>query len=783
MMKNENVLKLEIKLDRIFYPKYVKKITDGEFGIFSAMVIQCLDDTVYNQSYIKLKGVCPNVEYGRTYKIYCSLCETNEQYGDTYEILFMCSCADMSTKDKQKEFLRHVLPQKIVDGLFEMYNDVIPLLENKDMDALTKVKGIGVNTGLRILNLYEESKDYSSLYVELGQLGLTVNFVKRLVDFYHSPDRVVEIIRKNPYQLVEVDGIGFKKADDVACKTGIEKYDIRRVVGFIKYYLNEQGESGKSYLHYTELMKAIFDNLEFVPDNTIKAAANLLVSSNEIMLFDNNEKIALHKFYNLELNILIELYRLQAGEIQIIDSDTIIDSKSLNVCSEKNCELSEVEEKIKDIELKQGFDFTEEQRQAILMGTTNNVVLITGGAGVGKSATANGILKLYPNATVLACALSGKAAVRITEITGFPASTIHKALGYMDGKFTYTKEEPLDVDVVLIDEATMINGTLFLSLLEAIPTGAKVIIMGDIQQLTPIGNCQVFNDVLNSDKLPIVKLTKPHRQALRSGIVPTSIKIANQEQLFDSKFKGNIVLGELQDMELDIEIDSKNLDDKVINHFKTEMDKYHNILEVQICVPMKLRGAVSCYNLNKRLQDMYNPKFSTENEIRVKLTSQKEDKREYIIREGDKVINTKNNYKTVNELGSITPIFNGNIGIVKQIFDNGSCCVDFAEIGDVFLKRKDVDNLELAYACTIHKCQGSQFLSTIVAIDNSSYIMNNSELLYTAITRARKYCVLIGNNSAIRKAIQTKEMKTKQTFLKDMLMNEKGALHKNGYII
>lgn len=175
----------------------------------------------------------------------------------------------------------------------------------------------------------------------------------------------------------------------------------------------------------------------------------------------------------------------------------------------------------------------------------------------------------------------------------------------------------------------MINGTLFLSLLEAIPTGAKVIIMGDVQQLTPIGNCQVFADILDSNVLPVVKLSKPHRQALRSGIIPTSIKIANQQQIFDGNYTGNVIIGELEDMELDIsgKGNDESISDKIIKHFQVELEKFHDVMEVQICVPMRLRGELSCYNLNSKIQSIYNPKLSNCNEIEIflerKMTKQK----------------------------------------------------------------------------------------------------------------------------------------------------------------
>jgi len=303
--------------------------------------------------------------------------------------------------------------------------------------------------------------------------------------------------------------------------------------------------------------------------------------------------------------------------------------------------------------------------------------------------------------------------------------------------------------------------------------------MGDVQQLTPIGNCQVFADILDSDVLPIVKLTKPHRQALMSGIIPTSIKVASQEQIFSNSFDGNAVLGELKDMELDISGNKESLSNRIIKHFQSEMEKYKDIMEVQVCVPMRLKGELSCYNINTKIQDIYNPKFNDGNEIEILLEKKKENVKKYLIRVGDKVLNTKNNYKCVNSNGDNTPVFNGNIGIIKEIGDDGYCIIDFVGIGEVVFSKSDSKNLELAYACTVHKMQGSGFTSTIVGMDSSSFIMNNSELLYTALTRAKKYCILVGNNFAVSKAIQTKEVKTKQTFLRDMLLENKFRLKEN----
>ena len=768
----EKILKFECALDRIIYPKYTKKVQSGDFAIFSMRITKWLDNKIDGVEVIKLKGTTCTLEYGTTYKIFCKLAETHEIYGDTYGLIYISKCIDISSKDKQKEFLKNVLNENLVEKLFDEYDDVIKLLENRDVKSLMKIKGIGNQVALRMIDEYEESKDYSSIYMELGQLGFTHTFIKKLVDFYKSPDTVIDIVKNNPYDLLRVEGIGFKKADEVACKVGITQYDIRRIKGFLLYYLNDQGEAGRSYLNYQDLMKALYDTLGFVPEEIINATAKQMIDNKDVVVLDNGSKIALKKFYDLEKNIMNELFRLQIGLVKVVENDSNKVNSIHDDYIPRSFNIGNWETITENVEEKQGFMFTDEQRAAIKLSLDNHVMALTGGAGVGKTSTANGICSLYSGYSILACALSGKASVRITEATGLPASTIHRALGYQNGEFMFNKDNKLAVDIVLIDEATMINGTLFLSLLEAIPTGAKVIIMGDVQQLTPIGNCQVFADILDSNVLPVVKLSKPHRQALRSGIIPTSIKIANQEQIFDGNYTGNAIIGELEDMELDIsgKGNDESISDKIIKHFQIELEKFHDIMEVQICVPMRLRGELSCYNLNSKIQSIYNPKLSNCNEIEIFLEKKNDEAKKYIIRAGDKVINTKNNYKCINSEGDTTPVFNGNMGIVKEIEKNGMCTIDFIGIGEVIFTKSDCKNLELGYACTVHKLQGSGFCSTIVGLDNSSYIMNNSELLYTAITRAKKYCVLIANNYAVVKSIQTKEVKTKQTFLKGMLL-------------
>ena len=741
-MEEDKIVKCIIELNKIFFPKNVTQIEGGGYGIFSADIIKKGENCEPLLSTIKLKGKVCHIEYCEKYNVSCKLSESHEKYGDTYEIVFINRLVDLGDRVKQRNFLMNVLNENTVTRLFDMYEDVVGLLEERDVKSLCKVKGIGTSSAMRICDRYDESKDYSEIYTELGHLGLTTNLIKKLVDYYKSPDVTIDVVKTNPYALVNVDGIGFKKADEIAEKIGISGSNPNRIKGCILFILSQEGETGRSYLHYTELMSFLFENIGYVEQDIINSVAKQLIANKEVEVTNNGEYIGLKKFHQLELDILDELNRLKNAE------------------SNEKFEFDNWKEDIKATEEEQGFDFTEEQLEAIELFTKSNIMALTGLAGAGKSATAKGMTDLVSEFTISACALSGKASVRITEATGIEASTIHRLLGYQEGHFMYNKSIPLDTNVVLIDEATMISGELFLSLLQAIPDGAKVIMMGDVQQLTPIGSCQVFADVLSSNIIPIYKLTKPHRQAMRSGIIPTSLKIANQEQIFESTFEGNNIIGELQDMELDIFKNDDTPSIRVVNHFMKHYRKSNNLMETQIIVPTKKRGDMCTYNLNTKVQKLINPIREKSEHVVVNLDKD----RYYIIQVGDKVINTKNNYSSVNEEGDKTPVFNGNMGIVREIKD-GICTVDFVGLGALLLDSKSCKSLELGYAITVHKGQGAGFDVVIGGVDSSAFMLLNAELLYTLLTRAKKYCVLVGKNTSVRTAINKREVKNKQTYL------------------
>lgn len=746
-MEDEKIVKVIVTLERIFFPKRRSSIKSGEFGIFLANIEEPLENCENIHKQIKLKGSGCEIDYSQKYKVSCKLADVNEQYGDTYEIIYSNRLVDLKDKVKQHNFLMSILNETTVNRLYETYEDVIGLLEDEDVKSLVKVKGIGVPTAMRIIDKYKDCKDYSSIYTELGHLGLSSNLIKRLVDFYKSPDVTIDTIKTNPYDLVRVDGIGFKKADEIADKIGISGSNPNRVKGCLIYILSQGGENGKSYLHYADLLKQLNDTIGYVEQDIINKVAQSLISKKEVYVSDTGEYIGLHKYRKLEEDIANEL-------IRILNSESKIKIKNINKI-------------IEDTENEQGYKFTEEQKLAIITFAENNLLALTGGAGTGKSTTIKGMVDLVSSYSCIGCSLSGKASVRIKEATGMESMTIHRLLGYQHGQFMYNSEIPMPYDTYIMDEATMTSGELFLSFLKAIPNGSKLVLAGDVQQLTPIGSCQVFADVLNCGVVPTVRLTKPHRQALKSGIIPLSMSIINQQPVCDSTFQGKQILGELQDMELDVFKDDLTPSNRVIKHFLEQYEIEQNLMEIQVAVPMKNKGDMCTYNLNLLVQSKINPINENRKNIIVSLDKE----RFYTIQTGDKIINTKNNYNAKTLEGDDVAVFNGNMGIVKEIKD-GFVTVNFEGIGEVVLDGASSKSLELGYACTIHKLQGSQFNRLIFAINSSDFIMLNAELGYTGITRASKYCVFIFKNQAIKTMINKREVKNKQTYL-SMILQEK----------
>ena len=751
------MLKCEVSVDKIFFPKNVEYVNSNMFTIFSARVISVLVGE-YSSNIIKLKGkVNKIIKQGTTLVVKAILADSHPIYGNTYEIAEVETTVDFNDVSDQKTFLSTIVSENTVDEILKTIPNIIEVLNNKDINTLKNVKGIGEIKAIRLIEKYNEIKDYEKAISALSSFGLSNNIISKIVDFYGNNDVAVNAVLSNPYNLTKINGVGFKTADDIARKIKLAGYETKRIEGFICYTLETEGEKGKSYLQYRDLFQKIRKSIEGITEDNFLAHIDALEKRKEIIRHGDGNKISLTKYYDMEAKIAAELIRIY------------------NNCKIKIEDQKAIDSVIHQIEAEKGIELTEKQKDAILLSAKYGVVAITGLAGTGKTTSAYGICLLHRDKKIISIALSGKASVRISETTGIEPSTIHKILKYNSGKYFYNKNNPLDVDVVIVDESTMINGDLFLALLEAIPSGAKLIMYGDIQQLTPIGNCNVFADILKSNVFPCVRLTEPHRQALKGGIIPVSLQIANQQQLFNSSYSGTRIYGELEDMEITIFKTPERMIECITNTFKREYEKNPNILEVQVLTPTKVHGNISCYSINNLIQNIYNPE-NNDNYFEVTVEEKKNSVKKYKIKIGDKVINTRNNYNTYSVDGVKTPIFNGNIGIVTAI-ESSSCIVDFVGIGKVVIEEEDTKNLELAYAISVHKSQGSGFDNVIIAIDNGSYVLNNVELLYTAITRAKKFCSLIALNQSIRLAIKTKETAVKQTLLKDFLIKSGGALY------
>jgi len=397
----------------------------------------------------------------------------------------------------------------------------------------------------------------------------------------------------------------------------------------------------------------------------------------------------------------------------------------------------------------------------------NNKIFITGNCG--KSSTVAGKLEVFKEYySFIQTALSGRASCNLSEITGEDGYTIHRALGYTpENGFTYNKDNKLPIDICILDEISMVGADIFYKLIQAIKTGSKLVMLGDKHQLEAIGIGNIMFDMIESGYIKVVELTKIHRQAEKSAIITESIKIKDKKQIIDKDFTGIEIRGELQDLKLDIYTNKNTTHERVIEHFKELLPRTENIFDIQVIVPMKERGKASAYYLNNLLQEIVID-TNTNQYISIGENS----KYPFKIYIGDKVLNNKNNYKTLDEYGNEVPIFNGDLGIVVD-FDiyRKTLLVNFNNKGIVYIPKSHLSKITLGYAATCHKIQGMGIKYVIAGLDYSHYKLLTKEMVYTMLTRAKEYCVLCAENKALRYATKQTSVSTKQTHLKDILKN------------
>lgn len=746
MEQNENrIVKCKIQVVKILFQSF-----ENDFKIFKARMVEGYEEypSPENNYSFSVKGNCPELDVYKTTYILEAEEYVDDKYGLTYKILSLREDLDVNDIESQKNFLKKFLTNKEYISLFSKFDNPLKAIKDGEINSLTEIKGIGPATINKILTKVEDNEGYGNIYMKL-KIDLPINLVKSLVKKYSSPDLVVQKIKENPYILSsEVKGIGFKKADEIALSYGIKKNDPKRIQAYIIYALSEiENKDGHLWITMSDLVYNVKNYIETSTVPEIVANIKKMIETKTLYYQSETKKIGLYSYYLLEYKISQEIKRIKNNIIKVPE---------------------DWKDSVKNLELTQGWEFNEEQYQAIETALKNPFTVITGSAGVGKSSTAAGILYALPGIEFAQCALSGKAANRLTEVTNFEGKTIHRLLKFDPNQgFYYGKNNKLPCELVLLDEGSMVGGDIFLKLLEAVSNNSRLIILGDIDQLDAIGLGSAFKDIIASNAIPTVKLIKIMRQAEKSGIITESQKIAKSVQITENNFHGTKTYGELQDFTVHCE-ENQNILLEISNCYKNYINKVNSIMDLQFICPMRERGEISCKNINSLIQNLYNPKRIDKNEIIIKGSL---GKCNYILREGDKVINRKNNYNTLNTNGETTFIYNGNIGIIERI-EYSSMIINFDEIGKVVINNDFYKNIELAYCITTHLSQGSQFDYVIYAFDMSSYILLNKEQLYTAVSRAKVHCDLYAENKALQLGIKTSKAVIKHTWLKDLLKEQ-----------
>lgn len=736
--------KFDVTLDvkRVLYYK-------NNWGILQCSVVQSKPNL--NKNKIIIKGEMPAPILEETYV--GTITEVEDlNYGRQYEINKIALDIEVKSEDGKRQFLKKIFTANQVEAMYNALGDPFTVLKEGDVERLLHVKGGGICTVPKWIERFQENFYLHRLFVELPQYHLTPSMIEKLMKKYKSPDIIISKVKENPYSLCEVEGIGWKTVDSLALQSGMEEYDPKRISGWIIHYLESQGKNGISWVTADELMLSILNTIgEEVPDKPISEAMILL--EDKIWFNENKTRFALKYYYNLEEEIADHLLRL-------LKCDTKWD-------------IPNWKDIVKRQEFEQGWEYTNQQLEGIENILNNSVTVIHGLAGCGKSTIVNVVLKILEDKYSYAmCALAGRAGVRLSDISGKQGYTIHRLLNnkiddfskQYNRHFYFFEERPLPYDIIIVDEISMIGGSLFRDLLRAVKSGAKLILLGDIGQLESIGECKVAYDIINSPVIPTVYLNKIHRQAQKSAIITESINMRKGKQILESEeWAGIETRGELQDLTLDIYSDKSNSLYHAINHVKGYLEQGINILDMQVMCPVKERGNACTSKINNVIQELYNPASQEKSEINMN--------KGYILREGDKIINTKNT-KNVYDIDteSFTTIYNGNIGIVYRINEEeNTMIVDFLERGRVLLTSNNLANIELGYAITVHKMQGDQKDYIIGVIDFSAYNMLSRELLYTLTTRAIKHCTIVAQNSALCYAIGRESIQTKRSFLQDIL--------------
>lgn len=601
--------------------------------------------------------------------------------------------------------------------------ETIDIIE-EDIERLYEVPGIGKKRVEKIRESWEKQKDIKNVMLFLQQYGVSTAYAAKIYRQYGKES--IDQVKENPYRLADdIWGIGFKTADGIAGKMGYGKNDLRRCRSGIQYTLNELADEGHVYAVEEQLIEAAGKLLEADREPIVQAMAGMIASED---LIREQEAIYLPPFYHSERGTARRLLALMTSRSSALFEGNI---------------------DIQAIEKATGVGYDDVQVAAIRQAVRSLVMVLTGGPGTGKTTTTQGIIAAYRAAglRVLLAAPTGRASKRMSEATGMEAKTIHRLLEFnpQDG-YKRNDDNPLEGDVLIVDECSMIDIILMYNLMKAIPVQMRLILVGDIDQLPSVGAGNVLRDIIDSGQVPVIRLTRIFRQAQSSRIVMSAHAI-NQGRYPDTSN------GKDTDFFFIRKDDPEQVAEEIVKLVKHRLPKAYNqpLSNIQVLTPMQ-RSVVGAGNLNMLLQQALNTSTLgiSRGGINYKL--------------GDRVMQIRNNYDK--------NVFNGDIGIIEKVnMEDRTLCIRF-DGSLVEYEASELDEVTLAYATTIHKSQGSEYPIVVIPVLMTHFVMLQRNLIYTGITRAKKICVLIGQPKALAYAIRNLTVNKRNTKLKERLRGE-----------
>lgn len=630
--------------------------------------------------------------------------------------------------------------------------DTLRVME-EEPERLAEVKGVSAKLAKSISEQIQEKKSMRDAMIFLQKFGISMKLAAKIYMEYGS--KIYTIIETNPYKLADdIDGIGFKIADDIAKKVGITTDSKFRAIAGVEYLLSNAMLSGHLYL----------------PDRVLEEEFLNLFGEN---IFDFNSLLS-----EMQMEKRIVVKRSEETNVYLSGSyytELAVAKMLIDINIKAKYDISKIEDKIRKIEDKEGIVLDDLQRQAAIESINSGLIIITGGPGTGKTTTINTIIKYFESEgeSISLAAPTGRAAKRMSEATSYEAKTIHRLLeitpnisensNNIGTHFERNEDNPLEADVLIIDEVSMVDIFLMNALLKAVAIGTRLILVGDINQLPSVGPGTVLKDLIESNCFNVVRLNKIYRQSVRSDIVVNAHKIMTNEDIDLSKKSNDFIFIKQNNPE--------HVMDSIITLMRDKLPGYVNstINELQVMTPMR-KGPLGVEVLNSFLQNKLNPTSKQKNEKEYDAT---------VFREGDKVMQIKNNYQKewyiYNEkhfpVDKGLGVYNGDIGVIKEIdmfSESFTICFDDGKVSKY--EFSEFNEIELAYAITVHKSQGSEYPAVIIPIYKGPAMLMNRNLIYTAITRAKRCVVLVGVPEAFYTMIQnTKEM-ARYTGLKSRIL-------------